>query len=174
MSLEAGTFWVLSVWTVVGALGILFQRNPLYSAFSLVLTMIGIGSLFVTLEAFFLAGVQVVVYAGAVMVLFIMVLMIFDLKKEVQTFSKGFLTGVLKLAAAAVICGLIVGSIMMSTEIMLQGSARPEIETTMRDLFKLIFTQYLFAFEAVGVLLLFIAIGAVALSRSKGGTHAKS
>lgn len=173
MGLEQILFWFLSAFTILGALAVLLQKNPLYSAFSLVLTMIGIGSLFVTLDAFFLAGVQVVVYAGAVMVLFIMVLMIFDLKKESQTFSKGVLTGFLKLTSVAMICGLITGAIMMSTEVMMQGSSRPDMDLSVRTLSKLIFTKYLFAFEAVGVLLLFIAIGAVALSRSKGGTHAK-
>ena len=173
MGLDQVLFWFLSAFTVLGALGVLLQRNPLYSAFSLVLTMIGIGSLFVTLDAFFLAGVQVVVYAGAVMVLFIMVLMIFDLKKEFQKFSKGVMTGFLKLASVAMICGLITGAVMMSTEVMMQGSSRPEMDLSVKTLSELIFTKYLFAFEAVGVLLLFIAIGAVALSRSKGGTHAK-
>ena len=174
MSVDIIVFWVLALASIIGALGVLCLPNPLYCAFSLVLTMVGVGFLFASLEAFFLAGVQVVVYAGAVMVLFIMVLMIFDLKKETAIFSSGVLKKILKLISVAMICGFIIGSVIMSAQVMLQASARPEMETSVKSLFVLMFTRYLWAFEAMGVLLLFIAIGVVALSRSRGGTHAKS
>jgi NADH-quinone oxidoreductase subunit J len=71
-------FWFLALITVFSGLIVVTVANPIYSALALVMTMVGIAALFVTLGAYFVAGVQLIVYAGAVMVLFVMVLMLFD------------------------------------------------------------------------------------------------
>ncbi len=141
--------------------------------------MVGISGIFVTLDAWFVAGVQLIVYAGAVMVLFVMVLMLFDLKHEVEAFSRGLISGVLKLVTGGVILGLILGSVMMSAEaifnpdpIPLIGANGAPLDVT-KALANSLFTKYLFGFEVIGFLLLVIAIGAVALSRIAGGTHAE-
>jgi NADH-quinone oxidoreductase subunit J len=137
--------------------------------------MVGVAALFVTLGAYFIAGVQLIVYAGAVMVLFVMVLMLFDLKQEVQAFTKGKISGVLKLMTIGVLAGLIIGAIKTSlvSEVVNKTESQTTVDNT-REIAQLLFTQYLFGFEALGVLLLVVAVGAVALARSKGGTHAKS
>ena len=138
------------------------------------MTMVGIAALFVTLGAYFVAGVQLIVYAGAVMVLFVMVLMLFDLKHELHAFTKGRMSGIVKLMTVGMFAGLVVGAIRMTgfaTET--NGASIVEQGDTTRALSQLLFTQYLFGFEALGVLLLVVAVGAVALARSKGGTHAK-
>jgi len=142
------------------------------------MTMVSIAALFATLNAFFLAGVQLIVYAGAVMVLFVMVLMLFDLYKENKAFTKGIFSGALKLLLGGMLAGLIVGAISMSKELYKVVDEKAitnnltGIEST-KVLGKLLFTQYIFGFEILGILLLVIAIGVVALSRSKGGTHVK-
>ena len=129
------------------------------------------------LDAYFVAGVQLIVYAGAVMVLFVMVLMLFDLKHEIEAFTKGKITGAIKLATVGILVGLIVGAVLYN--------AQPPVGTVSKEMAELsqdpskqlgirLFTQHLFAFEALGVLLLVIAVGAVALARSKGGTHHES
>ena len=89
MSADAFLFWLLAMITVVSGLTVVLVTNPVYSALSLAMTMVGVAGLFVTLNAYFIAGVQLIVYAGAVMVLFVMVLMLFDLKHEVLAFTRG-------------------------------------------------------------------------------------
>lgn len=175
MTADAMLFWILAIFTVISALTVILITNPIYSALSLALTMIGVSALFVTLQAYFIAGVQLIVYAGAVMVLFVMVIMLFDLKHELQAFSRGKLTGILKMTCVALLAGLVVGAIVKSSgNSVLSDSAQISSDLdNSKILGKLLFSQYLFGFEALGVLLLVVAVGAVALSRSKGGTHAR-
>jgi NADH-quinone oxidoreductase subunit J len=175
---DAFLFWFLAFITIFSAAGVVVLANPVFSALCLVMTMVSVGALFATLNAFFLAGVQLIVYAGAVMVLFVMVLMLFDLHKERRAFSQGTFSGGIKLLLGGMLAGLIVGAISMSSELF---HSPPELAITnsptgvesTRAMGKLLFTQYIFGFEILGVLLLIIAVGAVALARSKGGTHAK-
>jgi NADH-quinone oxidoreductase subunit J len=138
--------------------------------------MVSVAAIFVTLQAYFLAGVQLIVYAGAVMVLFVMVLMLFDLKHELQAFSRGRFTGAIKIGAVGVLAGLIVGAVTAVIMNMKEGvsavaTAVPSDAT--KPLAEQLFLNHVFGFEALGVLLLVVAVGTVALSRSKGGTHAR-
>lgn len=173
MTAEGFIFWFLALVTMASALSVVMMSNPIYSALSLAMTMVGVSALFVTLNAFFIAGVQLIVYAGAVMVLFVMVLMLFDIKEELRHYSSGKVTGGLKLAAVGALGGLLVGAALVG------GAAEQATETgkliadPTKALGELLFTKYIFIFEALGVLLLVIAVGAVALARSRGGTHAK-
>lgn len=187
MTADAFLFWFLALVIVAAGLSVILMANPIYSALSLALTMCGVAAVFVTLNAYFLAGVQLIVYAGAVMVLFVMVLMLFDLKHELQAFARGKVTGALKIASVGVLAGLIVGAVTMgikmaqnpaaavdaaaatSTEVQ---AAVVKVDTT-KALAENLFFKNIFGFEALGVLLLVIAVGAVALSRSRGGTHAR-
>lgn len=175
MTADVFIFWFLAFITVVSALSVVIMTNPVYCALSLVMTMVSIAGLFVTLQAYFLAGVQLIVYAGAVMVLFVMVLMLFDLKHELQAFSRGRLTGGIKLASVGILSGLIVGAVGTAA-VYLENNAAPMKQTVTsteatKPLAEHLFLTHVFSFEALGVLLLVIAVGAVALSRSKGGTH---
>ncbi len=176
MTADTFLFWFLSVVTVVSALAVVLFPNPIFSALSLAMTMVCVAALFVTLNAYFLAGVQLIVYAGAVMVLFVMVVMLFDLKQEVQAFTRGKLTGVIKLSSVGMIAGLVIGAIYMSAQ-SLTSVAEAELAAASgdqtRSLGKLLFSKYLFGFEILGILLLVVAVGTVAIARSKGGTHAK-
>lgn len=175
MTPDAILFWIISVLTLVSALFVILVPNPVFSALSLALTMVGVSAIFVTLGAYFLAGVQLIVYAGAVMVLFVMVLMLFDLKHELQAFTHGKVSGLVKLGSVGLLAGLFVGAILMSAQLIPSQSAETLAEKAdqTKALGKLLFSQYLFGFEALGALLLIVAVGAVALSRSKGGTHVK-
>ena len=167
-------FYFLSIISVVFAIAMITMENPVYCALALALTMISVAGLFVTLDAWFVAAVQVIVYAGAVMVLFVMVIMLFDLKHDLRAFSKGLISGALKLMSAGMVLGLIAGSIYMSTDMVLTPQQKPNV--AMADVTEVLatslFTKYMFGFQAIGALLLFVAVGAVALSRISGGTHA--
>lgn len=175
---DAILFWFLAFVTVGAGLSVVLMANPIYSALSLAMTMVGVAALFVTLGAYFLAGVQLIVYAGAVLVLFVMVLMLFDLKHEIQAFTRGKITGAIKIGTVGILAGLIVGAITLSSKALelakapVTTSTGKTYDNTMM-LAQNLFLQNVFGFEALGVLLLVIAVGTVALSRSRGGTHAR-
>ncbi|MDQ3621302.1 MAG: NADH-quinone oxidoreductase subunit J [Verrucomicrobiota bacterium] len=75
-------FWVFAVMTLVFAIAVVANRNPVASALSLVVSFLGLAALFVGLDAYFIAIIQVLVYAGAVMVLFLFIIMLLDLRAE--------------------------------------------------------------------------------------------
>lgn len=171
-------FYVLSFVIVSASFLMVVAVNPVYSALYLAMAMVGLSGIFFLLGAQFIAGVQLIVYAGAVMVLFVMVLMLFDLQKEVMAFSRGTLSGILKLVCSGAMLGLVVGAAERSTDMMVNTNNSappgPEFASEMKNIANLLFSKYILAFEVLGVLLLLIAVGVVAVSRAKGGTHARS
>lgn len=177
MLAESILFWFLALVTLLGALGVLFFTSPIYAVFSLIMTMVGVSALFASLGAYFLAGVQLIVYAGAVLVLFVMVLMLFDLKTEIQAFSRGQITGFLKLVSVGLVAGLMLGALFLGYQAtsgaIMQTPADLGMAST-KKMGELLLTRYMIVFQILGALLLVVAIGAVALARSKGGTHEQS
>jgi len=139
-----------------------FSRNPVTSAMFLVLTIISMAGLFVLLRAFFLAAVQVLVYAGAVMVLFLFVIMLLDLKEEERRKIKK-----LGLVAGLISVGAIVGIFLKSLLATQPGKGLPA-PTAVGDtaaLGKMLFTKYLLPFEIVSILLLVAMVGVILLSK---------
>jgi NADH-quinone oxidoreductase subunit J len=175
--LDAFLFWFLTVVIFLSTGILLFSANPIYSVLALVMVMVGVAAIFVTLSAYFLAGVQLIVYAGAVMVLFVMVMMLFDTKSEINPFVRGGLNkwsrGLLSLGLLALlVTGISVGA--FSEHLLeVQNELSTDSGASMTALAKLLFNRYILVFELLGFLLLVVAVGAVALARSKGGTHAK-
>jgi NADH-quinone oxidoreductase subunit J len=138
-----------------------FSRNPVTSAMFLVLTIVSLAGLFVLLHAFFLAAVQVLVYAGAVMVLFLFVIMLLDLKAEERRKARalGVVGGLVSVGALlAIFLTSLSGNPLAATE-------SPKLEGGTVPLGKLLFTQYLLPFEIVSVLLLVAMLGVVLLSK---------
>ncbi len=140
-----------------------FSRNPVTSAMFLVLTIVSLAGLFVLLHAFFLAAVQVLVYAGAVMVLFLFVIMLLDLKAEERRRLKllGIVGGLISVGA---ILAIFLSS-LLKPEAQLGAAQSPAVEGGTIALGKLLFTQYLLPFEIVSVLLLVAMVGVVLLSK---------
>ncbi len=139
-----------------------FSRNPVTSAMFLVLTIGSLAGLFVLLQAFFLAAVQVLIYAGAVMVLFLFVIMLLDLRAEERR----------RVKVAGVVCALIsVGATLaiflsaLTEETPLPAAASPTLQGGTLQLGQLLFQQYLLPFEIVSVLLLVAMVGVVLLSK---------
>ena len=176
MLMQAIGFYGLALFLIFFAFKTITVVNPVHSALYLVLTMVGLAAAFFELGAQFIAGVQMIVYAGAVMVLFVMVLMLFDVESELRAFSRGLISGALKVISAAVLAGFALGAVNSSLGTIGTVEAK---ETQLfagdvtRQLSILLYTKYLFAFEILGVLLLVVAVGVVAVSRMKGGTHAR-
>ena len=168
-------FYLLAAIILIFSYKTITSNNPIHCALYLVITMINLAFLYFGLEAPFIGGVQLVVYAGAVMVLFVMVLMLFDLKSEIRAFSRGMFSGFLKIASAGFLCGVISLGILKTGGVLGLAGGGQGITSpgTTKELATLLFTKYIFAFEVLGILLLLVAVGAVAVSRIKGGTHAR-
>jgi len=165
MGLPDILFYVFAALTLVcGVLVIAnpFSRNPVTSAMFLVLTILSMAGLFVLLHAFFLAAVQILVYAGAVMVLFLFVIMLLDLKEEERRKIKSFglITGLISVGAIAAIFLKVLVAAKPGDH-----AAAPTLEGDPVPLGKLLFTQYLLPFEVVSVLLLVAMIGVILLSK---------
>ena len=139
-----------------------FSRNPVTSAMFLVLTIISMAGLFVLLHAFFLAAVQIIVYAGAVIVLFLFVIMLLNLKEEQQRKIKFF-----GLVAGLVSVGAIVTILVTALNATRPGAdlSAPQLEGGTAALGKLLFTQYVLPFEVVSILLLVAMVGVILLSK---------
>jgi NADH-quinone oxidoreductase subunit J len=158
-------FYLLSAMVLIfGALVIAnpFTRNPVTSAMFLVLTIISLAGLFLLLHAFFLAAVQVLVYAGAVIVLFLFVIMLLDLKEEEVRRIK-LVMGVLGFLSVGVIAAMIIGTIQFSHPA--GRMARVPLEGSAAVLGQALFTQFSLPFELVSLLLLVAMIGVILLSR---------
>ena len=170
MGLPDILFYVFAAFTLLFGLLVVanpFSRNPVTSAMFLVLTILSMSGLFVLLNAFFLAAVQIIVYAGAVMVLFVFVIMLMDLKEEerrrIKTF--GVVTGIVSVGIilfvflkSLVICG-------DSCCLPVGAGGPPVIEGDAHALGILLFTKYDLPFEVISVLLLVAMIGVITLSK---------
>ena len=139
-----------------------FSRNPVTSAMFLVLTIISMAGLFVLLEAFFLAAVQILVYAGAVMVLFLFVIMLLDIKEEERRRIR---------AASAVLGVAVVGATAFVILRVLHqsrlgaGLPAPTLQGSTGPLGEALFTRFLLPFEILSVLLLAAMVGVILLSK---------
>lgn len=138
-----------------------FSRNPVTSAMFLVLCIASLAGLFVLLNAFFLAAVQILVYAGAVMVLFLFVIMLLDLPEEERRAFKKFTLGAGLIAVGAV-GFLLVRAIWFSGA---GNSVNPALQGSTDALGKTLFRSYVVPFEIVSVLLLVAMVGVVLLSK---------
>jgi NADH-quinone oxidoreductase subunit J len=153
---------------LAGALGVIVARNPVHSALMLVMTLFGVAVLFVAQEAHFLAAVQVIVYAGAIVVLFLFVIMLVGVDK-VENVQVEPLRGqrVVALVLGVAVLGQILwlgGSTWTSGSPSVAGTslgAGSNVEKLARS----IFTRYLLPFEATSVLLVVAVVGAVVLAR---------
>jgi NADH-quinone oxidoreductase subunit J len=140
---------------------VLASRNPVTSAMFLVLTIASLAGLFVLLGAFFLAAVQVLVYAGAVMVLFLFVIMLLNVKEEERRAIKRVSLG-LGIVSVGTVCAILVRTMLASGP---TQAPTPALSGGTAELGRLLFTQYLLPFEIVSVLLLVAMVGVVLLSK---------
>jgi NADH-quinone oxidoreductase subunit J len=157
-------FYVFAALTLLCGLLVVanpFSRSPVTSAMFLVLTIISMAGLFVLLHAFFLAAVQIIVYAGAVIVLFLFVIMLLDLKEEQRRKIKmfGIVGGLVSVGAifAILLKSLLATPLNVSTSLTHDGGTNA--------LGQLLFKQYVLPFEVVSVLLLVAMVGVILLSK---------
>jgi len=139
------------------------SRNPVTSAMFLVLAIVSLAGLYTLLHAFFLAAVQILVYAGAVMVLFLFVIMLLDLKEEERRKIRGITIG-LGALAVAVIAGILIRAAMAAEPL---AGGRPLVEGGTKELGRSLFTLYLLPFEVMSLLLLVGMVGVILLSKKE-------
>lgn len=164
---EAVAFWILGPMALGGGLGMIFARNAVHSALFLVLTMFSLGVLYMVQQAPFLGFVQIIVYTGAIMMLFLFVLMLVgrDSSDSVVEVLRGQ-----RLAAAVLgigLAGLVVGAVARAlTEVTPVGLDSPDANGGKGNVYnigRLLFTDYLFPFELTSALLITAAVGAMVL-----------
>jgi NADH-quinone oxidoreductase subunit J len=169
---DAFVFVLGSVIVLSGALGVVTARNPVHAALLLVQTLFGVAVLFVAQGAHFLAAVQVIVYAGAIVVLFLFVIMLLGVDKEemvaAEPLGNQFVTAVVVVVIAAAEV-LLLGRGHWATGTHSVVGALKGPNSNVEQLAEVIFTRYLFAFEATSVLLVIAVVAAVALSRRPQG-----
>lgn len=153
-------FYAFSLLTLLCGVLVITNRNPVTSAMFLVLTIVSMAGLFVLLRAFFLAAVQILVYAGAVMVLFLFVIMLLDLKEEARRRIKKarVLTGALAVLA---VMGIVLNVVWTSAP----ATATPTLVGATAPLGRLLFTNFLLPFEILSLLLLVAMVGVILLSK---------
>jgi NADH-quinone oxidoreductase subunit J len=160
--METVIFLLFALLAVASSLVVVLHRNPVYSTMSLVVTLFSVAVLFVLLGAPFIGALQVLIYTGAILVLFLFVIMLLNITREESavTAQKGQLV-------AAVLGALVFGGLIL---LMFWDSGRrldPMTEelVSMKGLARSLFTDYLLPFEIVGLLLLVAVIGATVAAR---------
>lgn len=173
---EAIVFWILGPVALAGALGMVFARNAVHSALLLAATMLSLAVLYIVQQAPFLGFVQIIVYTGAVMMLFLFVLMLVgrDSSDSVVEVLRGQrLTGLLLGIGFAVLLVGAVGSSLFAVPSVGLAAGNAGAGGNVPGLGRLIFTKYLFAFELTSALLITAALGAMVLAFAQSRGHAK-
>jgi len=161
-------FYVFSALAVAGAIVVISHSNPVYSALSLVLTLFCSAVLFVLLNAHFVAAVQVLVYAGAIMILFLFTVMFLNLRPEAFKFDSKYMS--FKVSVFSVLL-LLVGyfaSLAFSKGLKLSYTESVDFGTA-QGVGTVLFTDYLLPFELTSVLIVAAIIGVVAIAKGREG-----
>jgi NADH-quinone oxidoreductase subunit J len=171
--MELVVFVLAAAMVIVGALGVLLRDNPVHAALSLVLTLFGVAVMFVAQEAHFLAAVQVIVYAGAIVVLFLFVIMLLGVDRSEDIRSEPFrIQRPLAVIVGLGVIGLVVASIVASRDVIGArggGLATPDLtgdgDSNIKQLSRSVFGDYVVAFEITSILLVVAVVGTVMLTR---------
>lgn len=173
MGSEQLVFFAFAAVTVLGSLFVILQRNPIYSVLALIGAFFGLSGLYVLLDAPFVAIVQIIIYAGAIMVLFLFVVMLLNVPREdagewdrAHPLYRPWPKAIGGLLALALVAQL--GWALMRTPGIGDGiGAQSAGISDVAELGKVLFTDYMFAFEVTSILILASMVGAVILARKQ-------
>jgi NADH-quinone oxidoreductase subunit J len=167
MDIHQIVFWILSILTLVFAIGVIMSRNPISSVLFLILTFFTISGHYVMMNAQFLAIVNIIVYAGAIMVLFLFVIMLMNLNSDTEP-QKNMLVQF----AAVISGGALLLVFVAALKTSLTGIEDKQIDLAnstdiglIKNLGKVLFTDFVFPFEIASVLFLSAMIGAIVLGK---------
>ena len=161
--METVLFILFGAIAVCGAIMVVTRKHPMASALYLILTLFAVAALFVLRQAHFLAAVQVIVYAGAVVVLFVFVIMLINVPEDRLPVERATTTRVLGVIAAGF---FVLESAVLARRYWMPKGPAAEVGTV-EAVGRALFTDYLLAFEITSVLLLAAVIGAIALAKRK-------
>jgi len=162
-------FYVFAAVAVLGSILVVAQRNPVYSVLSLIGAFFGLSGLYVLLDAPFVAVVQIIIYAGAIMVLFLFVVMLLNVPREdAAEWDRShplYRPAAVRIGAAFAALLLVqLGWMLSRTAGLDRGGDRPGV-SSVAELGRVLFTDYMFAFEVTSILIIVAMVGAVVLAR---------
>ena len=174
--METLLFWLLAVIALVASVSMIIQRNPVHSALFLIVTLLSLARLFLLLSAHFLAVIQIIVYAGAIMVLFLFVVMLLNAPQEdAAEWDRAHplrRPGIARFGAAlaGVLILQLAYALMRVSELDTPVGSQTDAAavSSVRELGRVLFERHAFAFEATSVLILVAMAGAVVLARREG------
>ena len=163
--LDALFFYAFALLAVVGAVCTVTRRNAVHSAIGLIVSLLGVAGLFLLAQAEFLFAVQIVLYVGGVMLLFLMVIMLVNLDRALQQrqFSQQWLVAL----AVVAVAGFGLTAVFRKSGAVLPPMASPAGQGNTQWLSQVMFRQYLLPFELASVVLLVAIVGAVLMARKK-------
>jgi NADH-quinone oxidoreductase subunit J len=162
-------FYLFAALALVGGIGVVVCRNPVSAAFSMVLSFLGLASLFIQLDAYLVGTLQILVYAGAIMVLFLFIIMLLDVQEE----EKRRFPFISFAGAGAVVTAFLVLVVLVLNRGGTAGRTLPDIvpsepgHSDVHRIGELLFGTYWFPVQIVGVLLLAATVGVVVLSKKE-------
>jgi NADH-quinone oxidoreductase subunit J len=163
MSPQLVIFFVLAALAVIGALSLILQKHPIHSALSLIVVMVALAGLYLLMGAEFVAAVQIIVYGGAIMVLFVFVIMLLNAGVEEHTnFSK--LAGYAGVPLGIALTGFIAAKIANSTVTAQTTTPGASIAST-SDISRMLFKEFVYPFELTSFLILVAIMGALVLAQ---------
>jgi len=158
-------FGILSFLAIMFALMVVFTRNPVNSVLYLVLTFFCIAGHYLLLNAQFLAVVHIVVYAGAIMVLFLFVIMLINLNEDLEP-QKTLVSKIIAGCIGGILLVVLVGSLKGAEQMQLQSVGASQIGLV-KNLGRVLFGEFLFPFEIASILLLAAMVGAIMLAKKE-------
>jgi NADH-quinone oxidoreductase subunit J len=171
MELNLIFFYIFAAMTVGGALSVLLFRSPAYCAMALVGTFGFLSAIFILLNSEFVAAIQLLIYAGAIMILFLFVIMLLNLRTDTAFSLKWSFPKLLGAAVTMVILAQMIGAFNHpSAKIGPQGKYSPEYlaeQGAVEIIGEILFTDYVLPFEVISVLLMVAVIGAVIIAKRR-------
>jgi NADH-quinone oxidoreductase subunit J len=159
-------FYLLSGLAILGGILVITRKNPVHSALALILTLLALAGLYLMLYAPFVAGVQIILYAGGIMVLFLFVIMLVNLERsqKEEQFNQQWIAGIL---AALALGGLFIGMYVKGKALLPAHAVKLAEESNTQQVAVLLYGNYMFSFEIASLLLLVAIIGAVVMAKKR-------
>ena len=154
-------FLVLAAITIAGAVNLILQRHPIHSALSLIVVMVSLAGLYLLLDAEFVAAIQIIVYGGAIMVLFVFVIMLLNAEAEEQT-NLSRMSRYAGVPLAGALLAVLVYRVASGVSSL---NAQPAVDRATHNLALLLFQKFLFPFELTSILILIAILGALVLAK---------
>jgi NADH-quinone oxidoreductase subunit J len=164
MSLQVILFWILAVISILSAIGVVVAKNPVHSVLLLIVTFFTIAGFYIMLNAQFLAVVHIIVYAGAIMVLFLFVIMLMNLNASFEPQKNNLVKFAGVISGGLLLIVLVAALKKADTGLLMQGSSGIGL---VRNLGKTLFKDFVMPFEVSSILFLSAMIGAIVIGKKE-------